>query len=232
MVSKVLEAGRRARQDRDKDIRRETITAAALRLFETVPFARLTMAEVAAEAGIAKGTVYLYYPTKEALFLELLDAQFEDWFAALHDELRQPSPADANDSADAAFVDWLIASLEARPLFLRLIALLHTVLEHNIAFDAALRFKRMLARHVVEAGSALAARLKLLDAAAGARLLLWLHALSIGLQHMAAPAPMVQRAMAHDPGLTLFDITLGPELRSVLTPLLAGLPRHTQEITG
>lgn len=44
------------------------IVDAALARFLTVGFERTRMLDVARDAGVAKGTLYLYFPTKEALF--------------------------------------------------------------------------------------------------------------------------------------------------------------------
>lgn len=52
--------------------RRKAILAAALAVFSEGGFAQARLDDVARKAGIAKGTVYLYFPTKEALFEELI----------------------------------------------------------------------------------------------------------------------------------------------------------------
>src|SRR5262245_22361734 len=53
------------------EVKRDAILAAAVTLFGRYGFRRTSMEEIAREAGIAKGTVYLYFPTKEALFRAL-----------------------------------------------------------------------------------------------------------------------------------------------------------------
>jgi TetR/AcrR family transcriptional regulator, transcriptional repressor of aconitase len=55
--------------------RREQIAAAALACFGKTGYHATTMADVAAQAGVSKGTPYLYFPSKEALFISLL----EEW---------------------------------------------------------------------------------------------------------------------------------------------------------
>jgi hypothetical protein len=55
------------------------------------------------------------------------------------------------------------------------------------------------------------------------RLLVWLHGIVIGLQHMAAPAPIVLKAMRKDPALAMFDIDFATELRALLMQVLAGM---------
>ncbi|HVP08704.1 MAG TPA: TetR/AcrR family transcriptional regulator [Burkholderiales bacterium] len=53
---------------RRKDARPEEITAAALDLFVERGFANTRLEDVAAKAGISKGTLYLYFANKEDLF--------------------------------------------------------------------------------------------------------------------------------------------------------------------
>lgn len=52
--------------------RREAILAAALDEFSANGFAAARLEDVARRAGIAKGTIYLYFADKEALFQELI----------------------------------------------------------------------------------------------------------------------------------------------------------------
>ncbi|MHA7968076.1 TetR/AcrR family transcriptional regulator [Rhizobium sp. CAU 1783] len=61
----------RTRRRRDPEERRAEILAAAFALFSERGFAATRIEDVAARAGIAKGTVYLHFPDKEALFTSL-----------------------------------------------------------------------------------------------------------------------------------------------------------------
>lgn len=57
--------------------KRERILAAALKLFANQTFQAVTMDRVAEAAGVAKGTLYLYFPSKEALYLGILSDGLE-----------------------------------------------------------------------------------------------------------------------------------------------------------
>src|SRR2546421_13099427 len=52
--------------------RREAILAAALDEFSASGFAATRLDDVARRAGVAKGTIYLHFSDKEALFQELV----------------------------------------------------------------------------------------------------------------------------------------------------------------
>ncbi|THF61757.1 TetR/AcrR family transcriptional regulator [Pseudothauera rhizosphaerae] len=61
-------AQRSAPRRRRKEARPQELTAAALSLFVEKGFAATRLDEVAARAGVSKGTLYLYFDSKEALF--------------------------------------------------------------------------------------------------------------------------------------------------------------------
>jgi len=54
--------------------RRKAILAAAIRRFDASGYSATTMDEVAAEAGISKGSIYNYFHSKEDLFAQLFGA--------------------------------------------------------------------------------------------------------------------------------------------------------------
>jgi AcrR family transcriptional regulator len=62
-VPRIAEAARAARRDQ--------IIAAGLACFARTGYHATTMADVAAQAGVSKGTPYLYFDSKQALFLAL-----------------------------------------------------------------------------------------------------------------------------------------------------------------
>jgi AcrR family transcriptional regulator len=62
---------RSARHERAKAARREVILEAARRAFAARGLRGTTMADIAEEAEIALGTIYLYFPSKEAVFAAL-----------------------------------------------------------------------------------------------------------------------------------------------------------------
>jgi AcrR family transcriptional regulator len=57
--------------------KRERILAAALKLFAHEPYQAVTMDRVAESAEVAKGTLYLYFPSKDALYLGILSAELD-----------------------------------------------------------------------------------------------------------------------------------------------------------
>lgn len=84
---------------RRKEDRPAEILAAALKTFTAKGFAATKLDEVAKEAGISKGTLYLYFESKEALFkavvnefvlphIEKAEEQAEQYTGSIQDLLR------------------------------------------------------------------------------------------------------------------------------------------------
>ncbi|WP_076997330.1 TetR/AcrR family transcriptional regulator [Variovorax sp. KK3] len=75
----------RAKRERRKEARPGELLEAALDLFVDKGFAATRSEEVAARAGVSKGTLFLYFPSKEELFkavvMENLAGRFTEWNA-------------------------------------------------------------------------------------------------------------------------------------------------------
>jgi AcrR family transcriptional regulator len=74
-----------------KEQRREELLAAARKVFATKGFHDAKVGDIASAANVAKGTIYLYFPDKRSIFVELIDALFVRLTAAI---LRVDTDAD------------------------------------------------------------------------------------------------------------------------------------------
>lgn len=187
-------APRRATRAEAKAERARALVDAAGALFDASTYAAVTMERVARAAGLAKGTVYLSFETKEALFLALETERFSEWFDAVDAALaREASPATPRRVARL-----LARSLEGRDAFVRLLVLLHVVLEQNVDRAAGRAFKELLLRRVGRTGQLLESRLPFLPAGEGAALLMRLHALVLGFAQMASPPPALAELLSEE----------------------------------
>src|SRR5438132_871704 len=60
------------RREEASEVRRLEIMRAARKVFAQKGYAETVVEDIAAEAGIAKGTLYLYFPSKEQVYLAAL----------------------------------------------------------------------------------------------------------------------------------------------------------------
>lgn len=75
-----------ARRVRRKEARPGELLDAALSLFVEKGYAATKVEQVAARAGVSKGTLFLYFPSKEALFKAVVRADISARFAAWNEE--------------------------------------------------------------------------------------------------------------------------------------------------
>jgi AcrR family transcriptional regulator len=71
MAPSAVAAANREKRQRQKIERRDAILAAARKVFAEAGYDGTTIADIAKEAGVASGTVYLYYASKTDLFAAL-----------------------------------------------------------------------------------------------------------------------------------------------------------------
>ena len=225
MVSKApVIIRRRAVTDSLKDARRDVILAAAQDLFCNQDFENISMSTIAASVGLAKGTLYLYFRTREEIFLALLTRELRAWLSSLNAAVHQfQAPEDV--------LDWIADSLASRNELLRLGALLHSVLERNLSVEIAREFKMTFDAGLSATAVSLAPALHLASKEEARQFLRWLQVCILGLCPMAYPSPVVEVAMAQEPNLAHMIIDFRTELRSMLGALLAGM-RQKQTFGG
>lgn len=207
---------RRARTDGDKAIRRGEMLEAARATLDGSELGEFTMDAVAAELGLAKGTLYRYFPTREGLLLALLEAELEGWFDVVDRRL-------ARARGGALVANALVGTLIARPRLLRLLAVLPSVLEHNVPYPTAHEFKLFLLRRSAHTGSLIDAALPARSRGAGVHLLVQLNAGVIGLYHGAHPAPIVASVLA-EPAFAPLRVDLRRELTHLTRALIGAIP--------
>jgi AcrR family transcriptional regulator len=92
---------------------RTAVLDSAVRCFGRLGYRKTSMDDVAEEAGVAKGTVYLYCDSKQDLFSQALENELEAWIATLSTLIDPNHPAD-EILTDMAVRD--LAFIEERPL--------------------------------------------------------------------------------------------------------------------
>lgn len=196
--------------------RRRHVLATADRLFRArgeLPM----VADIASAAGLAKGTVYLYFGTKEEIFIALLEEHVQALYGALFDLLpKLPLQADA---AAQAWATAYCALIRQDPALLQLAALVNTVLEKNLPVEPMRRFKAILAEGLNQAGAMLAHRLPPAPENGGAALLLQTWGLTIGLWQALDHPRALAALIAQEPALRILALDFHRELEQAVERL-------------
>ena len=80
--------------DRSAGDKRARILAAAERVFAKRGFFAARVSEIAKDAGVADGTIYLYFKSKDDLLISLFEARMKQVNAALREAVAAVPPAD------------------------------------------------------------------------------------------------------------------------------------------
>jgi AcrR family transcriptional regulator len=92
---------------KDADVRRKELLDTALRLFARTGYESTSVDQITGEVGVAKGTFYHYFSSKQDLLEQIVDAWVGELFAHLEHEL-----SDFQGDAAAKFRAWFTVSTE------------------------------------------------------------------------------------------------------------------------
>jgi TetR/AcrR family transcriptional regulator, fatty acid metabolism regulator protein len=110
--------------------RSRSILATASRLFATRGYSRTTTAEIAREAGVAEGTLYHHFGSKDGIFLTLFDETMEGYLAGIEGILARGATGRETLSAFARFhFDYVSLRKEQYLILLRDFPI-HLTVEH------------------------------------------------------------------------------------------------------
>ena len=217
----------RARSEEQRAERRRAILATAATMLAEMPVAQLSLNELSRRVGLAKSNVLNYFETREAVLLDLLDAETRAWTDQLDAELTATIDlATPTEDRAGLVADAIVRTLESRPMLCTLTAAQAAVLEHNISVEVATEFKRSsIANFGILIGH-LRARLPELDEEAVIRFLAAAVMLTGAIWTHSHPSATILAAYEADPAIAVYRIEFGPTLRQALQTILTGvLPR-------
>ena len=127
----------RAAQARER--RREELLAAATRIFAKKGYRAASVSDVIKAAGVARGTFYLYFRSKQDILFAVIDhlrEQQKTFINQLSQQEAQQTDADPRELARRGFVSWLRfydQRRDALRILLREANLIDAALEHKRA---------------------------------------------------------------------------------------------------
>jgi len=127
---------RRARTEEQKSFRRMQILDAAEKHFLEVGYEAFSMASLARLAGVVKGTLYLYFKTREEVLLTLYNQSLVRWSHSFIAHL-------SADMTDRTYASTLYSTAMADGSFIPLLIRLEHVIEHNVSIESLIESKRI-----------------------------------------------------------------------------------------
>jgi TetR/AcrR family transcriptional regulator, regulator of autoinduction and epiphytic fitness len=128
----------------DAEARRAVILDAALRVFGQYGYRRTSMDDIAHQAGIGKGTIYLSFASKDEVFQALAQRLAQQMLAGAEAASRQPATtADKLAAMHAAWFGTYTDTIRRSPHAADLLDAKHQ-LSADLAADTASRYKRLV----------------------------------------------------------------------------------------
>jgi len=209
---------RPALSEEERFNRRAALLDAAKRLYRdraAIP----TVLDIARAAGMAKGTVYLWFRTKEEIFVALIDADFTILTTRLLSVVETLDPVPA--LAAGGFAAKYVKLLGEIPDLLPLTSMRSGIFKENLPMESLSRFNRNLGTNLAAAGEVLERRVGNLRPGQGADLLFHTWTLTVGLWQMLG-LPEALRNILDAPALSILHRRFHTELETAVTQLWLG----------
>ncbi|MDB2584920.1 TetR/AcrR family transcriptional regulator [Alphaproteobacteria bacterium] len=158
-MSSVVAINQRARTAEQKALRRRAVLEAAETYFLEVGYEAFSMSNLAKKIGVAKGTLYLYFETREEIFLTLYEQSLVRWTQLFIDDL-------PDTMTSQAYARKLFKTAAADGTFLPLLIRLEHLIEHNVAVPRLISSKQVFILRVDAVAEVTASSLGLSEAQA------------------------------------------------------------------
>ena len=205
----------RARSETEKIERECSILAATEILLRQSDYGSMTMQAVATAAGLAKGTLYLYFTSRESLVLAVHGRLFDRWIDRF--AVHEPELADFD-----RFCRDFARHYADDPLFLQLAGFANALFEPQLDREAYIKSKRGMARRVKRLAG-LVCQQFFIEPAAAQKLIWGFLTIAGGAAQMTARQPVTTADLPDDviafTGLASFEIVF----LNAATPLGANI---------
>lgn len=118
--------------EKEKRLKEELIMQNAIEMFEESNFSEITMNALAKKCKIAKGTLFLYFKTKETLFAKLLYKEYSQWGIHELEELKKHKTFTKESYIDF-IMDQTKYLLKERMRMIRLVSMKRSIINNNIS---------------------------------------------------------------------------------------------------
>ena len=140
-MGSVVAINQRARSEEQKTLRRNAVLKVAELYFLEVGYEAFSMSHLAKKAGVAKGTLYLYFETREEIFLTLYEQSLIRWSQIFINDL----PVSMSSKS---YAQKLYSTAMADGTFLPLLIRLEHIIEHNVAIPRLISSKQIFIHQV------------------------------------------------------------------------------------
>jgi AcrR family transcriptional regulator len=217
----------RARRPEQMAARRAAILDVARTMLTEKNLIDISLRELSDRVGLAKSNVLRYFDSREAIFLEVLDEEFQEWLADLETRLGRPRARKANYATEIRVATTMAESLVDSRLLCELLGSMAGVLERNISTAFARDFKARATENTNALAELIARQLPWLPSEFAAFFAEGALTLTAGMYPFSVPTDAVRLAMA-EMGFPEPDRRFRDGLRAGLVTWLIGAAAQTE----
>lgn len=209
----------RARLGIEKVERKNDILLSAEKVFlaNKADLTKISVDAIVKNADLSKGTFYLYFKTKEEVYLDLLEKLFEEWF----DSMKKAFRALKRNPEISQIVSALITYVLEHEYFIKLLSISTTVIERNINSDRLYTYKIKLQQMIFDLAEIIESRVTTIEIGQGAILLMRSYAILLGTwQVFEYPENML--TLFEKEELTFFKTNFPEQLKDSLSSFWKG----------
>lgn len=119
------------------EARKEEIIAACAALYEEKGFRDTTIKDIGEAITLTRTGIYIYFETKEEIFLALLGREYDAWVSEIREIMARKTAMTRNDVAEV-----LAGTLTNHPRLLRLLSMNLYEMEANSRLERLVEFKK------------------------------------------------------------------------------------------
>ena len=217
-----MPAKKRAITEKDKLKKREKLLMAAWVLYAKADGQLPTVTRIAQQAKLSKGCVYLYFRTKEEIFLQLYLNQLSNNFDWIAEDLNGSCGRISDEKLARIITRFVVEN----PLQLKMASQVRGVFEENTDDARLLDIKIQIGQMVEAMAETLSGRIEGLSNEGAVKLMVNVHALITGLWQFTHTTPHLKDKLAAD-GITMFEIDFSRDVHEAVTALIRGfLPQR------
>ena len=186
---------KRARNVKAKEARRNSILEAAATLYQADRTALPTTSQISRHCQISKGALYLYFKSKEEIFLAIIETYLLDWLSLFcTDNLAHPAQGFDNEGL-VSILECACEFAETNPVFLQLVSMNNCVIEHNVDHKILLHHKNLIAARLNKAAYSITKDNGVLSQQQAAGLIMRSYSVLLGLWQVAHPRDSIAKVL-------------------------------------
>jgi AcrR family transcriptional regulator len=211
----------RARNDEQRGERRRAILETTAAMLLEMPVAQLSLNELSRRVNLAKSNVLRYFESREAILLDLLSAELEDWITQLDAELTPSS--DPLEQRIDALGEVIASTLIPRHVLCDLMSAQTAVLERNVSAAIALRHKRAIGASVDQLTTALQRRIPELTADTAYELVAMTFITAGAVWPQTHPSEALQEVYRDNPDIATVQMDFAEAVNRFVATFLRGI---------